>query len=29
MGRFNQEDFNRFVLNNNVIGFFEQPINRA
>lgn len=26
MGRFNQEDFNRFVLNNNVIGFFEQPI---
>jgi len=26
MDNFNQEGFNQFVLNNNVIGFFEKPI---
>lgn len=26
MGDFNQEDFNRFVLDNGIVGFFEQPI---
>lgn len=26
MASFNQEEFNRFVLDNNVVGFFEQPI---
>lgn len=26
MGNFNQEEFNKFVLDNNVVGFFEQPI---
>ncbi|MBL7148015.1 MAG: hypothetical protein ISS82_04275 [Nanoarchaeota archaeon] len=25
MSEFNQEEFNQFVLNNNVIGFFEEP----
>jgi orotate phosphoribosyltransferase len=26
MSHFNQEEFNRFVLENNVVGFFEEPI---
>ncbi len=26
MSSFNQEEFNRFVLDNGVVGFFEQPI---
>src|SRR3989338_440282 len=26
IGNFNQEDFNRFVLDNNVVGFFKEPI---
>lgn len=26
MRKFNQEEFNKFILDNNVIGFFEKPI---
>ena len=26
MGKFDQEEFNKFILDNNVIGFFEKPI---
>jgi len=26
MAKFNQEDFNSFILENNVVGFFEEPI---
>ena len=26
MSNFNQEEFNRFILENNVVGFFEEPI---